>query len=74
MKEIILENNNLDLKNGDFYVFNLIKKNNTYIVEKVLLKDNKIKILFYYECNNMEESYSIYKNITTKLDLFEVVR
>ena len=47
MKEIILENNNLDLKNGDFYVFNLIKKNNTYIVEKVLLKDNKIKILFY---------------------------
>ncbi|CDD29254.1 unknown [Clostridium sp. CAG:433] len=70
MKEIILENNNLDLKNGDFYVFNLIKKNNTYIVEKVLLKDNKIKILFYYECNNMEESYSIYKNITTKLDLF----
>ena len=44
MKEIILENNNLDLKNGDFYVFNLIKKNNTYIVEKVLLKDNKIKI------------------------------
>ena len=69
MKEIILENNNLDLKNGDFYVFNLIKKNNTYIVEKVLLKDNKIKILFYYECNNMEESYSIYKNITTKLDL-----
>ena len=70
MKEIILENNNLDLKNCDFYVFNLIKKNNTYIVEKVLLKDNKIKILFYYECNNMEESYSIYKNITTKLDLF----
>lgn len=70
MKEIILENNNLDLKDGDFYVFNLIKKNNTYIVEKVLLKDNKIKILFYYECNNMEESYSIYKNITTKLDLF----
>ena len=70
MKEIILENKNLDLKNGDFYVFNLIKKNNTYIVEKVLLKDNKIKILFYYECNNMEESYSIYKNITTKLDLF----
>ena len=70
MKEIILENNNLDLKNGDFYVFNLIKKNNTYVVEKVLLKDNKIKILFYYECNNMEESYSIYKNITTKLDLF----
>ena len=70
MKEIILENNNLDLKNGDFYVFNLIKKNNTYIVEKVLLKDNKITILFYYECNNMEESYSIYKNITTKLDLF----
>ena len=70
MKEIILENNNLDLKNGDFYVFNLIKKNNTYIVEKVLLKDNKIKILFYYECNNREESYSIYKNITTKLDLF----
>lgn len=70
MKEIILENNNLDLKNGDFYVFNLIKKNNTYIVEKVLLKDNKIKILFYYECNNVEESYSIYKNITTKLDLF----
>ena len=70
MKEIILENNNLDLKNGDFYVFNLIKKNNTYILEKVLLKDNKIKILFYYECNNMEESYSIYKNITTKLDLF----
>lgn len=70
MKEMILENNNLDLKNGDFYVFNLIKKNNTYIVEKVLLKDNKIKILFYYECNNMEESYSIYKNITTKLDLF----
>ena len=70
MKEIILENNNLDLKNGDFYFFNLIKKNNTYIVEKVLLKDNKIKILFYYECNNMEESYSIYKNITTKLDLF----
>lgn len=70
MKEIILENNNLDLKNGDFYVFNLIKKNNIYIVEKVLLKDNKIKILFYYECNNMEESYSIYKNITTKLDLF----
>ena len=70
MKEIILENNNLDLKNGDFYVFNLIKKNNTYIVEKVLLKDNKIKILFYYECNNMEESYSIYKNITAKLDLF----
>lgn len=70
MKETILENNNLDLKNGDFYVFNLIKKNNTYIVEKVLLKDNKIKILFYYECNNMEESYSIYKNITTKLDLF----
>lgn len=70
MKEIILENNNLDLKNGNFYVFNLIKKNNTYIVEKVLLKDNKIKILFYYECNNMEESYSIYKNITTKLDLF----
>lgn len=70
MKEIILENNNLNLKNGDFYVFNLIKKNNTYIVEKVLLKDNKIKILFYYECNNMEESYSIYKNITTKLDLF----
>lgn len=70
MKEIILENNNLDLKNGDFYVFNLIKKNNTYIVEKVLLKDNKIKMLFYYECNNMEESYSIYKNITTKLDLF----
>lgn len=70
MKEIILENNNLDLKNGDFYIFNLIKKNNTYIVEKVLLKDNKIKILFYYECNNMEESYSIYKNITTKLDLF----
>ena len=70
MKEIILEINNLDLKNGDFYVFNLIKKNNTYIVEKVLLKDNKIKILFYYECNNMEESYSIYKNITTKLDLF----
>ena len=70
MKEIILENNNLDLKIGDFYDFNLIKKNNTYIVEKVLLKDNKIKILFYYECNNMEESYSIYKNITTKLDLF----
>lgn len=70
MKEIILENNNLNLKNGDFYVFNLIKKNNTYIVEKVLLKDNKIKILFYYECNNMKESYSIYKNITTKLDLF----
>ena len=70
MKEIILENNNLDLKNGDFYVFNLIKKNNTYIVEKVLLKVYKIKILFYYECNNMEESYSIYKNITTKLDLF----
>ena len=32
MKEIILENNNLDLKNGDFYVFKLIKKNNTYIV------------------------------------------
>lgn len=65
MKERILENNNLDLKNGNFYVFNLIKKNNTYIVEKVLLKDNKIKILFYYECNDMEESYSIYKNITT---------